>query len=184
MTDRERTIADETPAERITHGAPGLRRIPGADRAEHASVLPLYGSEVGPLLGPGRELEPDALPRDHEASEELEEAHEVRVAGRRGDRAMAPGPFERSGAVLEPTGMPGAARAAIDLASGLDPMPDDPAPAMRAGRRHRMYGALETVESHRAPLLRYLERLVYSFPQTSHFAIAPSFPEVNNRRET
>src|SRR5438874_9232942 len=50
--------------------------------------------------------------------------------------------------------------AAINLAAGLDAVPDDRTVAMGTARRHRVDRAFEAVEGHRAPRLRDPERLV------------------------
>src|SRR5699024_5163683 len=58
------------------------------------------------------------------------------------------------------THVPGAAGTAEHLAAGLDPVAQDPDPAVRARRRHHMGGALEAVEGAGALPLGHGEGLV------------------------
>jgi len=73
---------------------------------------------------------------------------------------------------------PGPARAvdaAEDLSVCFNAVSDDPAVAMRANRRQRVYRALETVGGVVFSAYDSSNALSYSFSQTSHVAIHKSF---------
>src|SRR5512134_121090 len=70
--------------------------------------------------------------------------------------------MSRLGTVLEAffAGVAGAVRAAVHLSAGLDAVADDAALAVRAGRRERLYRALEAVERMRGAGEGDVHRLV------------------------
>jgi hypothetical protein len=65
--------------------------------------------------------------------------------------------------------------AAENLSVSFNAVPDNPAIAMRASRRQRVDGALETVEGVVLPAHDHFKRLVILLSQTSHVAIYKSF---------
>src|SRR5262249_36500772 len=65
---------------------PGHRA--GADRAHDLAVLALNAIEVGAPLRRSADVYPDGLARDDEATEIIEKAHELRIAGGLSDAAM------------------------------------------------------------------------------------------------
>src|ERR1700734_4115665 len=81
-------IALERAREMVTHGAPRLDRIARGDTADDAAVLLLDALEIGAPPGRRIGLETHVLARNDVATEESEEARELRVAGRLGDGAM------------------------------------------------------------------------------------------------
>lgn len=72
----------------VVHGAAGLDRIAGGDAGHDSAVLLLDASAMGTPLGQRVDRQSHAVARNDMAAQEREEARELRIARRFGDRAM------------------------------------------------------------------------------------------------